>query len=167
MVVRVDQDRIVNSVSLVKLEKAPANNKQLLKLLTAGDATESMFFAYDAQSKFIVLRSSLSNRSVTPNQLRKHLQDLATMAENHADAWSTLGSTAKTAPKVTKATQKTAAKPSFSMLGSWTAALGKDAFAIKLDRRFQVPTGPSQEWQIDCFQGKSQPIRELDDAGRR
>ena len=149
MVVRVDQDRILNSVSLAKLEKVPASSEQLLKLLTAGDATDNMFFAYNDQSKFIVLRSSLSNRSVTPNQLRKHLQDLATMAENHADSWSALGKTAKTGPKTApktaqnttqNTTQKATAKPTFSMLGSWTAALGKDAFAIKLtsDSKFQL-----------------------------
>ncbi len=133
MAVQVEQDRIVTEVSLAKMQDDSAGNEQLLNLLAAGDAGRGTFFAFDSKSKHIVLRSSLSNRSVTPNQLRKHLQHLGAVAENHADSWSALGKT------VTTGTANPATK-SLSTLGSWTASLGKDSFAIRLtaDSKFQL-----------------------------
>ena len=59
------------------------------------------------------------------------------MAENHADTWSVIGKATETTQQPA---QKPVAKQAFSMVGSWTASLGNDAFAIKLtsDSKFQL-----------------------------
>ncbi len=133
MTVQVEQDRIVTQLSLAKIDNPPTDNNQLLKLLAAGDAGRGMFFAYNGKSKFILLRSSLSNRLVTPSQLREHLQNLGSLAEENAESWSVFGKKTET-PK-----QAPAAKP-LALHGSWTASFGKDSFAIKLtaDSKFQL-----------------------------
>lgn len=148
MEVQIETDRIECNLALIKIENQPANSKSLLDLLAASDTADGIFFAYSSESKFLVLRSSLSNRSITPRMLREHIEKLGATAEENADSWSMLGKpsaspTASATPASSKFEPDTSssAKTMFSLVGSWSASTANgDSFAIKVtsDSKFKL-----------------------------
>ncbi|EMI22818.1 signal peptide protein [Rhodopirellula maiorica SM1] len=144
MTVFVDEDRIACEMSLVKMEEDASIDKEtLLKLLVSNTATQGGYFAFDQENKRIQLRVSLSNRAVTPRQLKSDLIQLASLAERKSDIWSKTSGTPKsevTAPvKPTNAAKS--ANPRFSLAGTWSASLTSgEAFALRLNSegRFQL-----------------------------
>lgn len=133
--VLVDQDRIDCQMSLVEIgEGGKVAAPTLLSLLAAGDRRGTSF-AYDPETKMIQVRASLSNRSITANQLKANLVHMASLAEKHSAAWSKLKDPPKGEPVATKP------KQDLSLVGRWSASVASgEAFAIAItsDAKFQL-----------------------------
>lgn len=156
MEVELELDRIVCEMSLVELPDASTiDSNALLKLLEKNDAIGGYFFAYDAKTKLIQLRSSFSNRSITAKQLKSNLIQIAVFADKHSDLWTKLKTAvaAKTA-STAKTTTVTSSKPVASvpavvpvqlssLVGIWgaTAKTGESiAIQIGTDSSFKLAT---------------------------
>ncbi|EMI22435.1 signal peptide protein [Rhodopirellula maiorica SM1] len=139
MTVFVDEDRIACEMSLVKMEEDASIDKEtLLKLLVSNTATQGGYFAFDQENKRIQLRVSLSNRAVTPRQLKANLIQLASLAERKSDIWSKTSGTPKSEATATAPAKSTnapnSANPRFSLAGTWSASLTSgEAFALRLN----------------------------------
>jgi hypothetical protein len=140
--VLVDQDRIDCELSLTKIgDDTSLTTETLLALLTAGD-TRGASFAYDRKGKRILLRATLSNRSITASELKADLIRLATVAQKHSDIWSTLkGQPASNSKSASNSKPAEAPPKQFSLVGRWSASLSSnEAFAIQIasDATFQL-----------------------------
>lgn len=133
--VLVDQDRIDCEMSLVEIgDSGQVTTATLLSLLAAGDRRGTSF-AYNPESKMVQVRASLSNRSITADQLKANLVYMATIAEKHSEIWSKLKGQSKS--------EAVAAKPKqdLSLVGRWSASVASgEAFAIAItaDAKFQL-----------------------------
>lgn len=145
LAVEIDEDRIRCEMSLIAIDDAGADTETLLDLLALGDAIEGAFFAFDRDKKLIQIRSSLSNRSITPSQLKAELVNLAVFAEKHSEVWKKLESKSTTTNSsgVSNRTVQSQPKPkqSLTVLGRWSASLSSgESFAIQMnaDSKFQL-----------------------------
>ena len=148
--VDIEQDRILCEMSLIEIKDiTTVDSKTLLGLLASGDAAGGAFFAYDAKTKLIELRSSFQNRAITARQLKADLVHLASIAEKHADVWSSLKAKpavktdTKTVPTTTGSAATKPVTPSFSLVGTWGATLTSgESFAIQFaaDSTFKLVT---------------------------
>jgi hypothetical protein len=134
--VQIEQDRIDCELSLIKIgDNALIKTQTLLSLLASGD-TRGASFAYDREEKLILLRASLSNRSITASQLKADLVHLATVAGQHSNVWLSLKAETKNdSPETSSPQQK------LSLIGRWSAAQKSgEAFAIQIasDSKFQL-----------------------------
>jgi hypothetical protein len=133
--VLVDQDRIDCEMSLVKIgDSGQVTTPTLLSLLAAGDRRGTSF-AYNPKAKMIQVRASLSNRSITADQLKAKLLHMASVAEKHSEIWSKLKGQSKSESVSTKP------KQDLSLVGRWSASIASgEAFAIEIssDAKFQL-----------------------------
>ncbi len=139
LTVDVERERIIAVLSLVALpKKASIDQDKLIRLMSAGDASQSAFFAFDTDQNLIQLRASLANRNVTASSFSGDLARLARFADGQSELWSSLS------PKSASKTQnppKTATNPKTqptggdsAMVGQWTAAVSNtEAFAVQFD----------------------------------
>ncbi|TWT78932.1 hypothetical protein CA13_03290 [Planctomycetes bacterium CA13] len=140
MTVDVDKDRIVCEMSLAKVDASQGLDKEtLLQLLTAGDAANGAFFAYQSDTKRIQLRWSFDNRDITATDLKADLLKRANLADQNAKLWSTTEE--KNDPGIARKTDSRQEKTWFSLVGTWSASLPSgEAFAIQIssNARFQL-----------------------------
>ncbi|MEM8669434.1 MAG: hypothetical protein AAGG48_18055 [Planctomycetota bacterium] len=88
--VNIDQDRLDCRFTLIRIgDVKSVSTQKLLQLLASGDGLGTSF-AYDSASKTIQVRASFSNRSITANELKSDLVQMARLAAKHADVWSSL-----------------------------------------------------------------------------
>jgi hypothetical protein len=139
--VQVDKDRIDCELSLIKIsDDTLVTTQTLLSLLASGD-TRGASFAYDREEKLILLRASLSNRSITASQLKADLVHLASVAGQHSNIWLSLKAETKTNSPQTNSPQTNSPQQKLSLIGRWSAALKSgEAFAIQIasDSKFQL-----------------------------
>jgi hypothetical protein len=139
--VQIEQDRIDCELSLIKIgDNALIKTQTLLSLLASGD-TRGASFAYDREEKLILLRASLSNRSITASQLKADLVHLATVAGQHSNVWLSLKAETKNDSPQTNSPQTNSPQQKLSLIGRWSAALKSgEAFAIQIasDSKFQL-----------------------------
>ena len=112
-VVRVDveRDRLVCQLALIELKRtAEIDQAKLLGLLSAGDPSRGAFFAFDREEEMLLLRASLSNRSVVASEIAQELKQLATIAGEKSELWSNLVRTEKASSTKTQPT-KAPSKP--------------------------------------------------------
>ena len=134
-----ERERILCDLSLVEIEKQESIDREaMLRLMAAGDPSQSAFFAFDPAEKVIQLRASLSSRNVTATGLKGDLQRLARFADSQSKLWSGLG--AKSTPeleskaKPASPSQPKTANSGLSLEGRWSAAVGSgEAFAVQFD----------------------------------
>jgi hypothetical protein len=134
--VHIEQDRIDCELSLIKISDNTTVKTQTLLSLLASGGTRGASFAYDREEKLILLRASLSNRSITASQLKADLVHLATVAGQHSDVWLSLKAETKNDSPTTNSPQQ-----NLSLSGRWSAALKSgEVFAIQIasDSKFQL-----------------------------
>jgi hypothetical protein len=134
--VQIEQDRIDCELSLIKISDNTTVKTQTLLSLLASGGTRGASFAYDREEKLILLRASLSNRSITASQLKADLVHLATVAGQHSDVWLSLKAETKNDSPTTNSPQQ-----KLSLIGRWSAALKSgEVFAIQIasDSKFQL-----------------------------
>jgi hypothetical protein len=98
-VVRVDveRDRLVCQLALIELNRtAEIDQAKLLGLLSVDDPSRGAFFAFDRAEEMLLLRASLSNRSVVASEIARELKQLATIAGEKSELWSNLIRSGKT-----------------------------------------------------------------------
>lgn len=143
--VDVERERIVCELSLAEIDDPSAiDTNSMLKLMSAGDPAKSAFFAYDSTGKRFQLRSSLSNRNVSADGLRRDLDQLGQFADQYASLWSKLGKKSATSSKPKPSNESSAiarSKPQptsnsgFSLAGNWSASFNSDeAFAVRFEQ---------------------------------
>ena len=125
--VDVDQDLILATMTLVKLEDSSSlNASKLLQLLTVNYGENKSYFAYNADDKKLQVRHQLSNRGLTAVDLLQTLREMADLAISRQSLWTS----AKEASSPKVATTKSTQIPT----GVWVASISADeAFAIRLD----------------------------------
>ena len=170
MEVELEQDRIVCEMSLIDIpDSSKIDSSAILKLLEKSDAASGYFFAYDAKSKVIQLRSSFSNRAITAKQLKANLLQMATFADSQSDLWSKLkskpatavtdsnGKTSTTKPAATtvSTTQGQTTSPLnvslANLVGLWGATLKSGesiAIQVSADNSFKLATVKSGKSSI-------------------
>jgi len=170
MEVELEQDRIVCEMSLIDIpDSSKIDSSAILKLLEKSDAASGYFFAYDAKSKVIQLRSSFSNRAITAKQLKSNLIQMGTFADSHSEVWSKLKSkpattvaesagktsTTTTASTTVSTTQGQTVSPLnvslANLVGLWGATLKSgESIAIQLsaDNSFKLATVKSGKSSI-------------------
>jgi len=149
--VQIEQDRIDCELSLIKISDNTTVKTQTLLSLLASGGTRGASFAYDREEKLILLRASLSNRSITASQLKADLVHLATVAGQHSKVWLSLkaetknnspqATSSQTNSPQTNSPQTNSPQPKLSLIGRWSAALKSgEAFAIQIasDSKFQL-----------------------------
>ncbi len=162
-------------MSLIDIKDgASVDSNSLLKLLEQNDAVAGYFFAYDAQSNLIQLRSSFSNRGITAKQLKSTLVQIASFAEKHSELWSKLKAKPAAKPAETAKTTTNSTKPAVSgttvpaispssLVGMWGGSLktGESiAIQISSDNSFKLATVKSGKSSIFP---KAKPLsREID-----
>ncbi len=131
--VKLEQDRVTCELSLAQIKDiSKVNQESLLKLLGQNDGVSAAFFAYNAPTKVVQLRSSFDNRGLTSKKLKSELTRLARFADEHSALWSGLGESTKTDAK--NDTKAAASKP-LSLVGSWAGTLKTgQAIAIQLNQ---------------------------------
>jgi len=168
--VDLEQDRIVCQMSLIDIpDSSKIDSNAILKLLEKSDASSGYFFAYEAKSKVIQLRSSFSNRAITAKQLKANLVQMATFADSQSELWSKLKSkpdaaitasnsktaTATSAATTTSTTQIQTTSPVnvslANLVGLWGATLKSGesiAIQVSADNSFKLATVKSGKSSI-------------------
>jgi hypothetical protein len=139
--VQIEQDRIDCELSLIKISDNTTVKTQTLLSLLASGGTRGASFAYDREEKLILLRASLSNRSITASQLKADLVHLATVAGQHSDVWLSLKAETKNDSPKTNSPKTNSPQQNLSLIGRWSAALKSgEVFAIQIasDSKFQL-----------------------------
>lgn len=159
MSVAVDQDRLDIVMLLSEIqENGEWDTSRLTELFAANAEESTVFFAFSQSRKRIELRRTMSNRSLTPTQLKAEILKMAMVAETYEDAWSnvvnssaepTENATQSDSPIETGTTpsqpstvvNKSATSNGMTLVGRWSATMpGGDALAVQIAKegKFQM-----------------------------
>ncbi|WP_153558983.1 type III secretion system chaperone [Roseimaritima sediminicola] len=139
----IDEDQLEFSLLLKTLGKNLPETQvpvdKVLELMAANRNFAPAFFAYDASIKRIELRRRTDNRSVTPERLRRWLEELAEIAVEKEPAWNLShkakpSGTQKPSPNSDSKTPSGGAVTTGFLRGVWAADRGKnEAIALQFD----------------------------------